>query len=95
MESPDFPQNIIICTDRTCPDPRLMAPTITSRLELFKPSNGALKILFQKRLVYTDTDMMRIPSNDGGQRLNAKLEDNVHMSRVSSRFSGLTVDINL
>jgi len=57
----------------------------------------AVKFYFRMsaRLVYTDTDMMRIASNDGGQRLNAKLEDNVHMSGVSSRFSGLTVDINL
>ena len=66
-----------------------MAPTITSRL--------AVKFYFRMSacLVYTDTDMMRIASNDGGQRLNAKLEDNVHMSRFSSRFSGLTVDIIL
>ena len=85
MESPDFPHNIIICTGRTCPDPRL---TI-----------GLYLGTISARLVYTDTDtditLMPIASNDGGQRLNAKLEDNVHMSRVSSRFSGLTVDINL
>jgi len=45
-----------------------MAPTITSRL--------AVKFYFRMSacLVYTDTDMMRIVSNDGGQRLNAKLE---------------------